>query len=154
MILADEFRLINQVSSKATIPIREEIRLCEYHLKLMGFRNEVQYRLIKENIDKNDFVPPMVFHTLIENGLSHAYQPKEAGTFRLFMQKNHKCILYRLTNDGSLLKDYSKKPKLQIEEGMGMKYIKARLEESYPSKWKVEYGLRNGNWNVDIRILK
>ena len=154
MTLADEFRLINRVSSEMTIPLKEEIQLCEYHLQLMSLRNEVQYRLVQENVDKDDAVPPMIFHTLIENGLSHAYQPKEAGTFRLCVEKNHRSVRYRLSNDGSLLKLFSQKPRIQIEEGLGMKYIKARLEERYPARWRVEYGLKNGKWEVEIHIMK
>ena len=40
----------------------------------------------------------------------------------------------------------------EIEEGLGFSYIKARLEESYPGKWNIEYGLKNGFWETCIKI--
>ena len=94
----------------------------------------------------------MILHTLIENGLSHAYQTGEDGTFKLTYEKNKSGIQYELQNDGSQLEKLSRQPDEKINEGMGMKYVKTRLEESYPKRWDLTYGLQEHVWKVKIKI--
>ena len=152
LILADEYRIINRISSEKTILIKEEIQLCKSHLEIMGYRNNTRYTLITKGISGNERVPPMIFHTLIENGLTHAYRTGESGTFYLKCIKNNGIIHYLLRNDGSKLRRFSQQNQTQIEEGIGLKYIKARLEENVPSNWNVEYGYKDGFWEVNIII--
>ncbi len=152
--LADEFRVINKISSKKEIPIHEEIKLCETHLELMGHRMDAQYKLVSTNLCDGETIPPMIFHTLIENGITHAYETGENGTFTLLCEKNHSTIHYKLHNDGSLLKKLSRQSDDQITDGLGMKYVKARLEESYPDKWQITYGFNSKHWEVNIYLEK
>ena len=150
--LANEFRMITKISSKKVIPIAEEVKLCQLHLELMGYRMDAQYHLDIEGCTQNDAIPPMIFHTLIENGLTHAFETGENGTFFLICKQENKKICYQLRNNGSLLQTLSQQTESAIEEGMGMKYVKARLEESYPHKWDLSYGLSEGLWEVKISI--
>jgi LytS/YehU family sensor histidine kinase len=148
--LAAEYRLINKISSEKEIPISQEIELCESHLELMGYRLEAKYEFIKEKIDYSRKVPPLLFHTLIENGLTHAFIPKEDGKFWLTFHKANNFLEYKLFNNGSLLKEDLNQN--EIEEGTGIKYIKTRLEERYPNKWQMNYGMKNNLWEVVIKI--
>lgn len=148
--LAAEYRLINKISAEKEIPISQEIELCESHLELMGYRLEAKYELIKEKIDYSLKVPPLLFHTLIENGLTHAFNPKEDGIFWLIFHKENNLLEYRLLNNGSLLKENQNQN--EIEEGTGIKYVKTRLEERYPNKWQLNYGMKNNLWEVVIKI--
>jgi hypothetical protein len=150
--LAAEFRIINEVAAEREIGIREEIELCEQHLQVMGYRWDAKYTFIKENIDDSLTVPPLIFHTLIENGLTHAFNPKEDGTFRLSARREDGCVEYTLQNDGSLLRDVQGGSAEDIEEGTGIKYVKTRLEERYPGQWRLRYGLVDAHWNVVITI--
>lgn len=150
--LSDEFRIINKISSKTLITVEEEIRLCQYHLEIMGSRRDVRFALLTEDISKDEKIPPLIFHTLIENGLTHAYLPRENGRFWLQYEKNGHEIIYHLKNDGSQLQNFAEQEPSDIEEGLGLTYIKARLEESFPSRWKIDYGLKNGLWEVSIHI--
>lgn len=152
--LAKEFRMINKISGEKEIPLSEEIKLCETHLELMGYRKDASYQLIRNNLNPEEKVPPMIFHTLIENGLTHAFQSGENGTFKLTYTKNNGTIHYKLENDGSLLQKLNREPQGMINEGMGMKYVKTRLEESYPQRWHLGYGLNTEKWVVDISIEK
>ena len=128
--LADEFRMINQISALKQIPIKQEIDLCKAHLKIMSYRKGADYKMETLDIDEQDTVPPMIFHTLVENGLTHGYENKIAGTFKLQRIKNSDLIKYILTNDGEFNSEDSKG-----STGFGAKYIKGRLEESYPDRW-------------------
>jgi hypothetical protein len=150
--LAAEFRIINSIASEQEIGIQQELELCDQHLQVMGYRWDARYTFIKENIDESLTVPPLIFHTLIENGLTHAFNPKENGTFRLSMKKENDCVEYTLQNDGSLLRALEQRPQQEVEEGTGIKYVKTRLEERYPGQWRLQYGLVDSHWNVVITI--
>lgn len=145
--LAEEFRMINQISTLKLIPIGQEIDLCRAHLKIMSYRKGADYKLETIDIDEKDTVPPMIFHTLVENGLTHGYEKKIAGTFKLQTIKNSTSIKYVLTNDGDFNPEVSKG-----STGFGAKYIKGRLEESYPGKWDFKSSKSDEGWESIIEI--
>ena len=118
----------------------------------MGFRRDSEFELIINNGVDDDIVPPLIFHTLIENGITHAFKVNENGIFKLIRTQDGNTRTYRLTNNGTLLKDIEKLSDPEIEEGMGIRYVKARLEEAYPGKWKFTYGVHDSKWVVDIVI--
>ena len=145
--LADEFRMVMQISGLKLIPIRQEIDLCKTHLKIMNYRKDAEFNLIVDGTDDNDLVPPMIFHTLIENGLSHGYENKVRGTFSFQRNKISSGTRYILFNDG----DFNGSEK-QSSNGLGIKYVKSRLEESYPGRWKfISQRIPNG-WETIIEI--
>lgn len=145
--LADEFRMINQISTLKQIPISQEIDLCKAHLKIMSYRKGADYKLETIDIDEKDTIPPMIFHTLIENGITHGYENKIAGTFKLQRIKNSNSTKYVLTNDGDFNPEDSKG-----STGFGAKYIKGRLEESYPNKWDFTSSKSDEGWESIVEI--
>jgi len=96
----------------------------------------------------------MVFHTLIENGLTHAFNPKENGEFHLSCAQNDKETIFNLQNNGSRINNFAGLDIEKIDEGLGLRYIKARLEESYPGKWNMSYGINDKVWEVKIIIQR
>ncbi|MFH1197150.1 MAG: histidine kinase [bacterium] len=150
--LANQFSIINKVATEKEIPIGEEIELCKSHLELMGYRFNAQYKLITNGNFNGQCIPPLIFHTLIENGITHAYLPKESGTFTLSCDKKNGLTEYTLCNDGSQIKSFSENSNNVIGEGLGIKYVKTRLEENYPEQWSIEYGMKNGLWEVRLSI--
>ncbi|HCY74390.1 MAG TPA: hypothetical protein DHV28_00580 [Ignavibacteriales bacterium] len=145
--LADEFRMINQISALKQIPITQEIDLCRVHLKIMSYRKGADYKLETIDIDEKDTVPPMIFHTLVENGLTHGYENKIVGTFKLQTVKDADSIKYVLTNDGDFNSRESKG-----STGFGAKYIKSRLEENYPGRWNFTSGKSDEGWESIVEI--
>ncbi len=145
--LADEFRMINQISALKQIPITQEIDLCRVHLKIMSYRKGADYKLETIDIDEKDTVPPMIFHTLVENGLTHGYENKIVGTFKLQTVKDADSIKYVLTNDGDFNSKESKG-----STGFGAKYIKSRLEENYPGRWNFTSGKSDEGWESIVEI--
>lgn len=147
--LAEEFRMINQISALKQIPISREIDLCKAHLKIMSYRKGADYKMEILDIDEEDTIPPMIIHTLVENGLTHGFENKIAGAFKLQMIKNSECIKYILTNDGEFNSEEAKG-----STGFGAKYIKGRLEESYPKRWKFISNRLTDGWETIIEIRK
>jgi len=148
--LADEFRIINRIASEKLIRLSEEIELCRTHLKVMALRKNADYCLLCENIPENESIPPMILHTLIENGLTHGYRAFENGVFKLTCSTVNNGIRYVLQNDGSHLNETAD----SVKEGMGLRYVKSRLEESYSGRWDLFSGVRGEYWQVIITIEK
>lgn len=145
--LAEEFRMINQISALKQIPITQEIDLCKAHLKIMGYRKGADYKLETIDIDEKETIPPMIFHTLVENGITHGYEKKIEGKFKLQAIKNLQSIKYILSNDGDFNPEDTKG-----STGFGAKYIKSRLEESYPGKWNFTSDKCETGWQSIIEV--
>jgi sensor histidine kinase YesM len=145
--LAEEFRMILQISTLKQIPIQQEIDLCKAHLKIMSYRKGAEYVLETVNITEDENVPPMIFHTLIENGLTHGFENKNKGTFTLQRRRNMNGVLYILSHDGDFDSDNHKG-----STGFGMRYIKSRLEESYPHRWEITSHRQAQGWETIIEI--
>ena len=150
--LAEEFRMVNRIADKKLIPLHQEIDLCKTHLKLMGFRMGSTYELVTDGLVEEAQVPPMIFHTLIENSLTHSFKSQESGTIRLTCEGDERRTVYHLSNKGSRLGEISRKLEDEIHEGMGLKYIKARLNESFKDNWSLDYSLDDEQWKVTIAI--
>jgi hypothetical protein len=150
--LAEEFRIVNDISTEREIPLEEEIRLCRYHLQLMGLRRAAHYELLVEGETEGVLIPPLIIHTLVENGLTHAYEPGQNGVFRLDVRQSGSRLEFRLTNDGSPATGPEEGAEDSAKEGLGMKYVKARLEECWPGRWSLAAGRSDGLWDVRIAI--
>ncbi|MBN1540746.1 histidine kinase [candidate division KSB1 bacterium] len=153
--LADEFRLVNEMVSQQLVPLAQELEICRKHLQIMGYRRQAAYQLKDRGIDTQAHVPPLIFHTLIENGLTHAFHVGEDGVFDLEGFSNERLTLYRLSNLISATGgDAPGQPADEWEEGLGLRYVRSRLQESFPNRWKLDAGRENGRWCVEIIIYK
>jgi LytS/YehU family sensor histidine kinase len=113
----------------------------------MNYRKRGQFNFITEGINEEDKIPPMIIHTLIENGMTHGYENKNTGYFKLIRKEFPGGIQYSLFNDSHLVNS-------EFKEGTGYKYIRARLEESYMDKWKLDYKPVENGWEVIFEIHK
>jgi hypothetical protein len=147
--LAEELRLILQFSKEKMVLVSEELRLCRLHLEVMGLRQDKQYTLTADAVPDAETIPPLVFHTLVENGLTHGYAKKNSGTFVFSRQTRSGAIAYSLFNDSIV---DSSKPVGLPHEGTGLRYVKTRLEEAFPGAWKLESGPAKDGWEVTIQL--
>ncbi len=143
--IAMEFQLITKVSSKNLIPLEEEIKLCNIHLRIMEYRKGGQFRLEVDGITGDEKIPPGIFHSLVENGISHGYSTKKEGYFKLSKVKNQEVTTYSLFND-SQIEEHT------VKEGTGIRYVKAALAEHFGSQATMTYGFVNGGWEVKIIV--
>ena len=143
--LSDEFRTILKLSNKKLIPISEEIKICKRYLEIMSLRKDVKFTLKVNHIDGNELFPPIVLHTLVENGLTHGYRSKKTGEFILTKKNEGKKIKYILFNDGLPTSDTD-------TSGTGIKYIRSRLSEAFGSKWDFQSKAVLDGWESIITI--
>lgn len=147
--LAKEFTLFNQIENQTLIPISQEIALCRSHLEIMEYRKEIKYSWEDEGIDAEQKIPPGILHTLLENGITHSL-PQEDNSIQF-------KLIYELSND---YKSYTfltfaktvVNTKEDRKDGTGLKYIKARLSESYQSNWEFSSKPTDDGWKSIIKI--
>ncbi len=147
--LAEEFDIMNDIAEDTLIPIRQEIDLCRRHLEVMSFRKEICYEWQEEGIDENETIPPAIFHTIIENGITHSFPPKEGCIiFHLKFTKEKQFKEYTLL---TFAKNRQGKKEKRI--GTGFKYIEARLTESYGTNWSFDSHSVEKGWETTIKIF-
>lgn len=146
--LALEFRMINQISSLKTITMSQEVELCRTHLQIMNYRKKSNFTLETSGLIDDEQIPPMIFHTLIENGLTHGYENKSEGVFTLVRTENGNGVQYCLSNDG----EYNENEHPE-SSGVGFNYVRGRLEESYSGRWSLSSQQIDNGWEtvIDIR---
>jgi len=145
--LAEEFRMFSKICGETLIPLGDELELCKAHLKIMGFRKDACFTIETEGLSGDERIPPGIFHTLIENGLTHGFSKQYHGHFRLQKETASQGIRYILSNDGEVSdnRDIGHK-------GTGIHYVEARLEESFPGRWTLHSRPVENGWNVTIEI--
>ncbi|BDA77692.1 hypothetical protein LPTSP3_g06220 [Leptospira kobayashii] len=152
--LAGELRIIQNVANKKQISIIDEFNLCKYHVAVMGMRMEKNYPLKLRGFAGDETVPPLVFHTLLENAFTHDDSGNAKLSFCIWKKKNiksdknseHYCfIVHNHSRD-------SRTSVTKSGSGTGMEYIRLRLEESYPGNWQLEHGKTRTGYRVLIVI--
>ncbi|NQZ87465.1 MAG: histidine kinase [Colwellia sp.] len=147
--LAEEFKLLNEISSKQLISINDELKLCQAHLKIMGFRHDLQFTLDTKNIPNELMLPPALLHTLLENCFTHNRYTRSPTTFVLT------CV-----DQGSSFKLIMKSPmssnssNSSLDTGTGLKYIESSLTENFHDNWSMSSGIMNARWVTEIELPK
>lgn len=144
-LLSEEFRFITRVSGETLISIEEELKMCGIHLDIFNAKQYSNFELESKGIIANTQIPPMIFHTLIENGLTHSN--KEKGRFVIEQREEGKSIVFRITSEPLV------EPKFE-KEGLGINYIKSRLEQAFPAKWEFTSKANKDVWETKIVIQK
>ncbi len=142
--LADEFRSLARMSGEKLVPLGQELDLCRFHLRVIGRRTGRNHDLVVEGAAEATPVPPALFLTLIENGLVH--QQAETGVaFRLVAQPAGTGVHYAFVSPGRT-RVLAGRP----AGGTGLRYVKARLEESFPGRWTFSQMAVTGGWETII----
>lgn len=147
-VLADEFRALCNMSGRKLIPMEEELAMCRSHLAIMGFRREAKFELLTDGISGTEQIPPAVFHTLIENGLTHGFADRKEGKFCLRKTTSEGMAHYEMTNDGENGTATDEK----THNGTGLRYVRARLEEAFPGQWQLQAGPTDEGWHIRLSV--
>ncbi|HWW62741.1 MAG TPA: histidine kinase [Thermoanaerobaculia bacterium] len=143
--LALELRILTQIAGETSIAASRELELCRSHLAIMSCRKGTRFELASSGVDARTPVPPAIFHTLLENAITHNEYRGEQVTFTIRGEREGDAQRYvidaplgrRARRDG---------------EGTGLRYIRARLEESFPGNWRMESAEVEGSWRTTILV--
>jgi hypothetical protein len=72
---------------------------------------------------------------------------RPTGTFVLRMRQNREGMQFQFFSPGRV-----KPANWRMEGGTGLKYVKARLEESFPERWAFSQRATDGGWETRIQI--
>lgn len=144
-LLSEEFRYITRVSGEKLVRIEDELKMCRVHLDIFNAKQHSEFKLEERGIKPNTPVPPIIFHTLIENGLTHSGADK--GTFVIEQEDSGKAEIFKITSGPLTGSDFE-------GEGLGISYIKSRLEGAFPGKWEFNSEPGENAWITTIKILK
>jgi len=140
--LADELRLLGDLTGRRLVPARDELQLCHTHLANMSLRRDVAYALEVDGVDAERLVPPAVFHTLVENAITHSPLTSTV-TLRLSSRETHDRVHYVFESPAS--DDAAR-------EGGGTRYIQARLREAWGGAWSFRQGRAGDVWRTEIEV--
>lgn len=150
--LAAEFRILARVSGFKLIPLTQELDLCRAHLRIMSLRKDARCTLDTQLVDEAALVPPALFHTLVENGLTHLRPRGGEQRFTLRQTREGERLHYTLTAEGEPARRTPAVSSAEFREGTGIRYIKARLDESFAGGWKLDAAPVAGGWRTSIQI--
>jgi hypothetical protein len=146
--LAEEFRTVAHVSAEKLIPIGRELDLCRAHLRVMSVRTGRAWTLDAAGCDDAAPIPPAVLLTLIENGFTHQRVAGGPTVFGLRMERPAAdTTRYTFFSPGEVQDDAAR-----TGGGTGLRYVKARLEESFPGRWLLRGETVAGGWQTVIEI--
>jgi len=148
--LADEFRLVSRVAQERLIPLATEIELCRAHLRVMSLRRETRFELRCDGVDEETLIPPAIFHTLVENAVSHGSagdSPLRTIVLREERSWTGGRVFQMESPTGAAARGEAAK-----REGTGTRYVKARLEEAFPGRWSFDASQAGDHWISRIEI--
>jgi hypothetical protein len=137
--LSEELRILGEMSAKTLVTADEELRLCRSHLANMSLRKDVAYELEVDGIDRTRLIPPAIFHTLVENAITHGSAAPRV-TMRLSGSERGYVFESPIDPDNDR----------HAQPGSGTRYIEARLREAFGDAWKLRQGRVGNIWRVEI----
>ena len=142
--LADEFRLLSQVSDRPLIPLADEIALCRRHLEVMSYRVGRAFTLRADNVDGATEIPPGVLHTLVENAFTH-------GRF----SGGEEFVLTQWRDDDAdhltlLSPPAEPAPPPKVSSGQGLAYVRGRLEAAFGAGARLIGGPTSNGWLSEL----
>lgn len=149
--LAAEFRVLARVAGEKLIPLGQELELCHAHLRVMSLRKGAVCTLTTTGVDERDLVPPALFHTLIENGLTHLLPRDGRQSFALVATPEGRRTRYVMRACGERATPAAG---AGARVGTGLRYIEARLEESFPGDWRCTSGPTAEGWETCLEMRR
>ncbi len=145
--LAAEFQSLLGLLGRDMVPLAEEITLCSRYLSVMGLRLERTFTLRIEGDVIDVEIPPGILHALVENSFSHGAPQGEAPEFVLEVSRSGARV--GLVLSAPLAQESTPSP---MSSGSGMKYVKARLKESFGCEWQIDTVQQGDRWITTIAI--
>jgi LytS/YehU family sensor histidine kinase len=143
--LAEEFRSIASMTGATTVTIAQELELCRQHLKVMGLRKNQPFELRADNVHLDARIPPAIFHTLIENALTHNHYTDGAVFVLEDALLGRDRRIYRLRT-----------PLMRVPStasaGTGHRYVEARLRDVFGERWRFSSGPQSGEWIDTLEV--
>ena len=147
--LAELFRASLR-EAQNTVPLVEELDLCERYLRLESLRlgERLQLRRYVEQLPPGIHVPPLCLQPLLENAVYHGVQPlPQGGEVSLHISINSGTLCIEVVNPLP-----SGVPAVHGGSGIALANIRDRLAAIYGGKASLETRGENGFFHALLRI--
>ena len=145
--LAEEMRTLGHMSAERLVSADDELRLCRSHLTTMSLRKDISYTLETDGFDSAQLVPPTVFHTLVENAVTHGPSSQRNVLLRLAAMRKGDRMHYTFESPLEQRGDDA-----VYEPGDGTRYIEARLSEVWGDAWSLFQAPVGSHWQVRMEV--
>jgi Putative regulator of cell autolysis len=148
-LLGEFLRRTLETSAEQTVALREEIEFLRSYLQIEQIRFEERLKLAYE-IEPEVLqleVPHLILQPLVENAVRHAISPRaEGGTLSISASRAGDFLKLEVRDDGGGIKTTEGVSK----NGIGLKNVRARLEQLYGENYSME--LQNGEKGLTVAI--
>ena len=145
-------RLALSQSDRQEVPLSEDLRFLERYVEIQQTRLGDRFRFEQsvEPAALDCLVPALLLQPLVENALRHGIEPSpRRGTVRVAVTRQSERLMLRVEDDGVGLMEN----KGQLQTGIGLSNLRARLEALYGNRQKVEMISRpEGGVAVQVEI--
>ncbi|MFO1449720.1 MAG: histidine kinase [Opitutaceae bacterium] len=147
--LGRTFRALSSMTGEKQVPLAQELELCRAHLRVLSVRTGKPWTLETDGVDESLAVPPATFLTLVENGVTHQVPSRESAQFRLAWARRASKERFTFFSPGEVRQQPDRLP-----GGTGLRYVRARLEESFPGRWSLVQAAVAGGWETIIELQR
>jgi hypothetical protein len=141
--ISEEFRILGRIADQTLIELGVELELCRTHIAIMNRRRDRKYTLAVDGVDVADQVPPAIFHTLVENAITHDASASGPTVLRISARVEGHRVRYVFE---APCHDYL----VPVAEGTGLRYIRARMQESFADDWSLHAAAVGNVWRSEI----
>lgn len=147
--LANEFRMLSNMSGRDLVPLTDEIALCQHYLAIMSFRADRSFTLQTIGLQHDTRVPPGILHTLVENAFSHNHYA-DGAAFRILQSQseNETVLLVQCPRPVSI------RPHAGVS-GQGLTYVRKCLANVFGDRASLHnLADKSGAWTTTITFTK
>jgi two-component system, LytTR family, sensor histidine kinase AlgZ len=147
--LGNFFRKSLAISSHSHIRLSEELGLCEHYLAVekIRFGERLQTSITTEPEALPAKVPPMFLQPLVENAIKHSIGNLcDGGTITIIVTVHETWLYIAISNPTGLT------PSTAEGTGTGLKNLKARFENLYGERARINWGLAQTVFRIELII--
>lgn len=144
--LSDILDYILYKGQKKWVSVTEEMNIIDDYIALESLRYTHERLKVTRNtsIKSANFIPPLLYLTLVENAFKHgAGKNVEQTEIKIELETTPQHSLFRIQNTCNYISDHN-------EKGIGLKNINRQLEHYYQERFTFIISRENNIFNVEI----
>jgi two-component sensor histidine kinase len=149
--LSDILRYVIYESNKETVTLNSEIELLNNYVHLQQYRIDASAKIefVKDVINKETRIAPMLFLPLLENSFKHGIKGDTGDTFiRIMLSQQKNRVNFTIENN----KGVSSEPTDKQTGGVGLENIRNRLHLIYPDNHTFDVTETDSTFKVELTI--
>lgn len=146
--LSDMMRYAIYDTKMREVDIKDEAVFIQNYISLMRLRYDDSVRIeTKFNLSHNYKIAPLLTISLIENAFKHGIVPDGESLIRIAMTTDSEGLILECSNT-----DAPKAGNDKSGSGIGLANVRRRLDLLYPGQYQWTTDVKNGMYNVKLKI--